>query len=163
MRRSPLRLVAAAALAVTTLLAGCASDGIELNGGIFDALGVSSKGEETAAIPKVPERAGLVLPPDMRRLPPPGSGQAYQQEVASSAAWPVGPEARRVAEDRQKEAEHAAFCQKELQRKKLNNDLSVTEGPLGNCSPSLLTAIGQDPNKAIQKAQQGADGARLPR
>lgn len=156
-------------LAASIVLGGCVgSDGVELSGGVFDALGVSSKGEQTAAIPKVPERPGLVLPPNLRALPTPGTGQAQQQELVTSGIWPVSPEARRSAAEQQKEAEHAAYCQKELQRKKLNNDLSVTEGPLGNCAPSLLTAIGVDPNKSLQQAQQNAqqvpgEAARQPR
>jgi hypothetical protein len=156
-------------LAASFALGGCVgSDGIELSGGVFDALGVSTKGEQTAAIPKVPERPGLVLPPNLRSLPTPGAGQAQQQELVTSGVWPVSPEVRRSAAEQQKEAEHIAFCKKELERKKLNNDLSYTDGPLGNCAPSVLTAIGVDPNKSLQQAQQNAqqapaDPARQPR
>ena len=67
------RLIAGVgALCVAALLSGCGSDGIELNGKLFDAMGVSSKSATAQKIdPIVPERTGLVLPPS-NQLPVPG-------------------------------------------------------------------------------------------
>jgi hypothetical protein len=147
------------------MIGGCGigGDGIELNGGVFDALGVSDKsGGSSNKEPRVAERAGLVLPPTMGRLPTPGASQTEEQASLGGQAWPVSPEQKRLAANQQKEAEHAAWCQKELQRKKINRDLSVTEGPLGPCSPSALTAIGINPNETLRQAQ-GAGPAGQPK
>lgn len=149
-------------LAVALALSGCGGflgDGVSLQGGVFDALGVSDKNQsEAPKEPKVVERAGLVLPPRLQNLPQPGEGETQTAALVSQQAWPVTPESRRAEADRQKVAEHEAFCRRELERKKLNRDLSVTEGPLGNCNPSLLTAIGVDPNKTLQNAQNSSPG-----
>ena len=52
---------------------GCA-DGIDLNGKVFDWMGVSPAAMEASRRePKMAERAPLVLPPDANRLPEPGS------------------------------------------------------------------------------------------
>ncbi len=151
-------------LAATVSVAGCGAlgDGVSLNGGVFDALGLSDKGNSAPREPKVQERAGLVLPPTMGQLPKPGAGQEQEQVLTSQQAWPVSPEQRRVAVEQQKEAEHTAYCYKVLQHKKLNRDLSVTEGPLGPCSPSALNAIGIDPNQTLKQAQ-GAGRSGLPK
>ena len=146
-----------AIVVVPLVLAGCGvlGDGVSLNGGIFDALGVSDKAaDKNVGEPKVPERAGLVAPPRYGQLPPPGSSDQPQ----SDPQWPVGPEQKRVAAAQAKEAEHAAYCAKELQRKKLSRDLSITEGPLGPCDPSALRAIGMDPNKSLTDAQKTQPG-----
>lgn len=165
MRNKTALAVSTKCLVVIGMLAmgGCAGDGISLNGGVFDALGVSDKGDKSdLAEPRVPERAGLILPPRLEQLPQPGASAAEQQTQIAQQAWPVAPEQRRVAALQQKEAEHAAYCEKELQRKKLNRDLSVTEGPLGNCNQSALSAIGINPNSTLKQAQ-GAGPSGLPR
>lgn len=154
-------LVRLAIVTLPLLVGGCGvlGDGVSLNGGLFDALGVSDRSTDgRSGEPKVPERAGLVPPPRYGQLPPPGSGGQAQND----AQWPVSPEQRRVAAAQQKEVEHAAYCQKELERKKLHRDLSITEGPLGPCSPSALKAIGINPSKSLQDAQK-PESANLPK
>jgi hypothetical protein len=132
----------ALALMVAVLaLPGCGGiDGVEFNGGVFNALGLGS-GSGAEKDPVVPQRAGLVLPPQKEVLPQPGSG-ADPAAIAANGAWPQDPEERKrqqVAANRQA---HDQFCQKELQRKKAMGDESPTNGPMGRCDPSILNWFG---------------------
>ncbi|MGF1649528.1 MAG: hypothetical protein ACFCUN_03680 [Hyphomicrobiaceae bacterium] len=129
----------AAALAVAPLLliGGCV-DSIELNGGVFDALGVSTraleanKGEAT-----VEARPGIVMPPDPTRLPPPGSG-IETAALPPGASWPVGPEEAERQRQAAIQAQHDAYCAKALAEERLRGqDTSTAEGPLGSCNPGL--------------------------
>ena len=82
------RVVAiAGALAVN--LAGCSGgdSGVELNGKIFDVIGLSGV-SKTGSEPKLAERAPLVPPPRTDALPAPGSGQADVNHMA----WPKDPD-----------------------------------------------------------------------
>src|SRR5215216_6292643 len=78
--RLPQRIVhlaTAAALAATLAVAGCGGvDGLDLNGKVFDWMGVSpSAMAKSSQEPQVAARTPLVLPPDTGRLPEPGSEQ----------------------------------------------------------------------------------------
>jgi hypothetical protein len=95
---SRIRLVRAALLAggfaVIAGLTGCsgADSGVELNGKLFDAVGLSG-GSKSRSEPKLAERAPLVPPPRVDALPTPGSGQ----ESAGHMAWPNDPDRQRAA------------------------------------------------------------------
>lgn len=129
-------------LAAIVALSGCGGiDGVELNGGIFDALGVSS-GSATTREPKVAERAGLVLPPDPNRLPQPGSEAQTTASITSAQQWPVDPEEKKRQNATLLQKQHDEFCQRELARKKAMGDITTTTGPLGSCDPSVLRALG---------------------
>ena len=55
------------------LLSGCA-DGVELNGKVFDWMGISPAAQEASRRePTLAERAPLGVPPNTGRLPEPGS------------------------------------------------------------------------------------------
>src|SRR5262249_49689166 len=87
------RCAAAAAVGSALLLAGCADAGIDLNGKVFDYLGISPAAQEARRFePQVAERAPLVMPPDSKALPQPGSGQAPPPQLA----WPDHPHQRHV-------------------------------------------------------------------
>ncbi|MEO1793620.1 MAG: hypothetical protein AAFU50_03315 [Pseudomonadota bacterium] len=119
------------------LLGGCSSiDGVELNGGVFDMMGISktalsAKSRER----KMAARPGIVMPPDTKRLPQPGSRIEPQPTAVS---WPVGPEDRERQLQAQKLAEHKAFCDaQERKRKTFDRDAQAAQGPLGSCDPGL--------------------------
>lgn len=69
-----------AALTPVLALAGC-GDGIEYNGRVFDMMGISGGGTKPKDA-RVTDRAPLVLPPDSRRLPAPGSQAASIDQQA---------------------------------------------------------------------------------
>jgi hypothetical protein len=83
----PVRVAAlAAALAATLALGGCG--GVEFQGKIFDAVGLSSVGGSEPDV-RMAERPPLLLPPDPKALPQPGSGVAA---AAAREDWPQNPE-----------------------------------------------------------------------
>jgi hypothetical protein len=136
--RSPAGMAVAAAL----LLTAC-SDSLELSGKMFDVIGISSAVVDAKrAEPKLAERAPLVMPPDVNRLPEPGSGQPPPVAVAAAAqgAWPDDPEARKAREAKERERLHLAYCRGEAQWKKTALDkesVGAPRSPYGPC-PSLL-------------------------
>jgi hypothetical protein len=76
-------------------LPGCGGiDGVEFNGKIFEAVGLTGalgKREE----PKTEVRSPLVLPPPSERLPAPGEQTAAAQPQPD-ASWPVDPDKTKV-------------------------------------------------------------------
>ena len=119
-RSSLTTLVAIATLGIAALsLAAC--EGIEVNGKLVNALGITGtcKGKE----PQVAQRAGIVLPPSTTgSLPVPGSGPVA---AVASAEWPEDPDqkaARLAAEKEQRDAEEK--CQA------MEDDGNNVPGPL---------------------------------
>lgn len=136
-RSAPKGLALAGLLFASTGLAGCAGYDVELNGGVFDMMGISTSALQANSKEKqVDARPGLVMPPDTTRLPPPGSAPA--STPTDMAAWPVGPEDRERAQQAQLKAQHDAFCREaELRRKTQGRDAEPERGPLGSCDPGL--------------------------
>jgi hypothetical protein len=137
------RWLAGGALASSLLLTGCA-DGIELNGAVFDWMGVSPAAQQARKHePKLAERAPLVLPPDPNRLPEPGSEAAPGQ-----VAWPDDPEQRKIREAKERERLHRAYCNGDAQWKEraLNKDANAPRSPFGPC-PSLFGNVTTNINK----------------
>ena len=98
----------------TVAVGGCA-DGLDLNGKVFDMMGVSPAAQAAKRFePKVADRAPLVVPPDVARLPAPGS-EATPDPVQT--AWPDDPEQRKVREAKEKERLHLAYCSGDKQWK----------------------------------------------
>jgi hypothetical protein len=70
-------------------LGGCG--GVEFEGRIFDAMGLSGSGGPEPDV-RMAERPPLLLPPDTKALPPPGNGVAA---AAARQDWPQNPEIAR--------------------------------------------------------------------
>jgi hypothetical protein len=145
-------LGAVVARTATACLAGCSAGDVELNGSVFDTLGVGSKSQTANREVKVPERQGLVVPPNLERLPEPGSESAQQ----ATAALPVDPEQRRVAAASQAEQQHRAYCEKAMQKARINRDLSPVNGPLGRCDASILDSLNVQSPVQINAGQSAA-------
>jgi hypothetical protein len=64
---------------------------VEFEGRIFDAMGLSGSGGPEPDV-RMAERPPLLVPPDTKALPPPGSGVAT---AAARADWPQNPEIAR--------------------------------------------------------------------
>jgi len=125
------------------LLSGC-SDGIELNGKVFDWMGISPAAQEAnRREPKLAERAPLVVPPDAKRLPEPGSEAAPAKIV-----WPDDPEQRKVREAAERERLHLAYCRGDLDWKEraLNKNAGAPRSPYGPC-PSIIGGMTGSLNK----------------
>ncbi len=89
-------------------LSGCAGfDGVELQGGLFDAMGVSGSANRKAKEPKVAQRSGLIIPPSTQALPSPGSGQIASQ---GNQSWPNSPEQAKIAKIAYKKQQLSKYC-----------------------------------------------------
>ncbi|MEQ1648653.1 MAG: hypothetical protein ABL898_08725 [Hyphomicrobiaceae bacterium] len=133
--KRPSFTIVLATLAVAATVSGC-SDGVELNGKIFDALGVSPAAQNAAKRePQLPQRTGLVLPPDQSRLPEPGA-QAPSDDVALAAL--NDPDKRKAAAAAERARLHAAYCAGDITWKERALDRSKSEAaptsPYGPCS-----------------------------
>lgn len=122
----PLKKIAIAAACTGLLsLAGCG--GVQFEGKVFDALGVSGE-QKPQAEAKVPDRAPLILPPK-RELPPPGS----RDRIASPQNWPQDPDElkKQVAV---KEKEKDLKCgEYDFKRKSSAQDFEEILDPLERC------------------------------
>lgn len=131
-------LILSTCLAAT--VGGCGGfDGVELQGGVFDALGMSGSGQKKLADVKVEPRPGLVLPPTADRLPPPETGSLAAAPTAE--AWPVDPEDRRAANRAELEKRHKTHCEREIAMARARGESGVIMGPMGNCQPGLFGAL----------------------
>lgn len=134
----------AASLALA--IAGCGSDDLQLNGGIFDAVGLSDATKVKATEPKVAERAPLVVPPTLDRLPAPGEVPAAPAQIADIK----DPDVVKAKSRSELEAQQAEYCQKNYEDARMRGEeVSAVAGPLGPCRPSILTSI--------KKWNQGSD------
>jgi hypothetical protein len=140
MRRTALVSCMSAAL----LAGGCAGyDGVELQGGVFDALGVSGSSQSRKLSDvKVEPRPGLVLPPSVERLPEPVTG-SIAAAPPPGEAWPVDPEDRKLASNADLERRHKEFCERALQDQRMRGESGVVMGPKGNCQPGLFGSLTQ--------------------
>jgi hypothetical protein len=137
--RTRLRTIAllAAPACLALSVAGCSSDDIQFNGGIFDAVGLSDATKGSGGEPKMADRAPLVVPPKIDRLPAPGEAPPPGSQLATITDPDV--EAQRTQEELEKE--HAEFCEKNYSEHDSTTD--SVEGPLGLCRKSILSSIKQ--------------------
>lgn len=140
------KIALAAGLAGAAMTGGCSGfDGVELNGKIFDAIGMSGDTFGKKTEPKTQARAPLVLPPDQNRLPEPGSAGNTIQTGALQAepSWPRDPDAQRVAEGSAKQKAQDQFCKDggNWRQKAMRDEVGATMGPGGKCQGSIFDVI----------------------
>ncbi len=132
---------AASAVGLATMVSGCGFDGVELNGAVFEVMGLSgpaTKGKE----PEVAARPGIVLPPHMDRLPDPDQAGNTATATAPAEAWPDDPDNRKVADVAALDRQHEAFCREALWKAQAaGQDTPQIKGPRGMCNPSILRSI----------------------
>jgi hypothetical protein len=133
---------------VALAAAGCSAGDVELNGGVFDAVGIGSNSVKKTSDPKLAERAPLVVPPALDRLPAPGSEPAPPAEIAGIK----DPDAAKAKSREELEKQQAEFCAKNYDDARMRGEeADMVAGPLGPCRKSVLTAI-QQWNKAEDEA-----------
>lgn len=127
------------------LAAGCSGDDIAFEGKVFDLVGLNNPTQRSAE-PKLRERAPLVVPPSLERLPEPGqaSGSLSADLAALNDPDKVAKESRADLERQQ-----AEYCKVHYEQAKAlgDQDADHAAGPLGLCRSSALTAL-QNWNKA---------------
>ncbi len=134
------RLAAVICMTATLSLTGCGGvDGVELQGGVFDAMGLSGSDKPKLAETKVEARPGLVLPPSPDRLPAPVTGSIAP--APQGEAWPVDPEDRKQQARADLDNRHRAFCERAIQDARMRGESGVIMGPAGNCQPGLFGSL----------------------
>jgi hypothetical protein len=131
-----LPLIAFAALSVSA----CAPGDVELNGKIFDAVGIGTGSVGQRKAPQLAERAPLVLPPSLERLPQPDASGGNPQ----AAAFPIDPEKRSAMSASALQQQQAAYCKEHYEKQiALGNrtQAETAKGPLGMCAPSALQSL----------------------
>ncbi len=129
-------------LAAGAMMGGCAGfDGVELQGGVFDAVGLTGSSQKKLSEVKVDARPGLVLPPTNDKLPDPVTGSIAT--APQDGSWPVDPEDRRAANRAELEKRHKAFCERAIQEHRVRGETGVVMGPMGNCQPGLFGSLGK--------------------
>lgn len=133
------RVALLAAVPFAVLLAGCSADDVELNGKIFDAVGLNTNKTKSVE-PKLAARAPLVMPPNPERVPEPGLPPEVQTNEVAALQDPD-----KVAKTSRKELERqqAEYCKVNYEQAKArgDNDADQASGPLGPCRGSVLSAI----------------------
>ncbi len=131
----------AAVLGMSAAVSGCGADDIELNGKIFDAMGVSGTQKSKSSEPKLASRNGLVVPPNTGSLPPPGSGR----DVASEAdlAFIDDPDRKEEIDQVELARRQAEYCKVHYELPKARGDTSADDavGPAGPCRATFLSAM----------------------
>jgi hypothetical protein len=139
----------ALAVLAAVLVGGCSMDDVELNGGVFDAVGIGAN-QPKSAEPKLAARTPLVVPPSTASLPQPGvPAQADAIDVTTAIN---DPDRKAVVSQAEKERAQQEYCDKNYRPAVAGGDASADsiEGPLGPCRPSILNAMkkwngGEDP------------------
>lgn len=137
--------------AAVTLLSGCGGfDGVQLNGKVFDMMGLNGSSTPQGD-PKMAVRQPLTLPPS-DNLPPPGSGKVDQPSLAEIQ----DPDKKKVVDQAELERQQAEYCQKHYTEPMQRGDDSADSaaGPLGSCHPSIFTAL----SKWTKKPEYHDDG-----
>lgn len=137
--------VRGAVMAAAAALSACGIDGIDLNGKVFDAVGLNT-GSVRQGDPKLRERAPLVVPPGLEALPVPGAAAPPE---ADAVAGLQDHDAKRNVSKEELERRQREFCDKNYSLNKAIGDETVDmiEGPAGPCRGSIFSAI-----KNINKA-----------
>jgi hypothetical protein len=141
--------------AMVLLLGGCGGfDGVQLNGKVFDAMGLNGS-SGTQGDPKMAVRQPLTLPPTTGALPPPGSGKADQPTLADIQ----DPDKKKGVSQAELEKQQAEYCRKHYDEPKSRGDDSAysASGPLGSCNPSIFSAVQKWTTKPAYKDDVGGD------
>jgi hypothetical protein len=122
-------------------MAGCSGDDIQFNGGVFDMVGLSdsAKAKTSSGDPKLAERAPLVVPPSLDRLPAPGAAPESPQ-----IAGIKDPDEAKMASQEELQRQQDAYCEVNYKQAMQRGDETTAlnaVGPLGMCRPSALNAI----------------------
>lgn len=136
---------------VAAVLAGCSADDVQLNGKVFDAMGVNTSSTNRDA-PELAPRSGLVIPPNLSSLPQPGSGKSGEPALAEIQDY----DAKRTTSRADLEKQHAEYCAKhyDMARAMGNQDAELVEGPLGRCQKSVLSLTGWGEGSQAPEAEK---------
>lgn len=144
-RRGSTLARAAGALGLMLAFGGCSMDDVELNGSLFNAMGMGTKTK--AAEPKLAARTGIVLPPDPNRLPTPGEQQAGADAALAALN---DPDRKYEVDQAELKRQQDAYCDKNYRMAIAHGDRTtadLAEGPLGPCRGSIMGIVSVNGDK----------------
>jgi len=115
-------------------------DDVQFNGGLFDAVGLSDSAKVKSSEPKIAERAPLVVPPTLERLPEPGVAAPNDGKIDTIQDV----DAKKIASKEELERQQAEYCKVNYEMAMGRGDETTAlnaEGPLGPCRPSVLNSV----------------------
>jgi hypothetical protein len=122
-------------------LAGCGMvDDVQMNGKLFDALGVNSTGSVKKEA-KVAERQPLIVPPGLDKLPTPGANGAAAQ--ANAIPGVEDHDVKKIVSQEALQNQQAEYCKVHYEQAKQHgdNNADLAEGPMGPCRGSVFSAV----------------------
>lgn len=130
-----------AAVVAGAFLAGCAADDVEFNGKLFELAGLNNVGKKGSSTELVP-RTGLVVPPDLNKLPDPDKPVVVNHADAALDLINDPDRAKVVSQEELERRQIEACKPYELAKMRGEAEAELIEGPLGPCRKSVLTAVG---------------------
>jgi hypothetical protein len=142
--RKSWRTVGAVMLAALCVSA-CSAGDVEFEGKLFELAGLNNVGKGRST-PKMAERSGLVVPPDLKRLPDPNQAQAQAQGPNNDLLASIhDPDQAKVVDQAELQRRQAEACKNyELAKAQGDLDADLMQGPLGLCRKSVLNMFGAD-------------------
>jgi hypothetical protein len=126
-----------ALLPLVFAVAGCSADDVEFNGKIFDVMGLNNNTK--SAEPKLAERAPIVMPPNLERVPEPGTPPEAMGEVAALN----DPDKAAQTSQAELQRRQAEYCKVNYEQAKARGDdnADLATGPLGPCRTSIVNSM----------------------
>lgn len=132
--------VVTAALLAAVALTACSGTDVELEGKLFEMAGISNLTKKSEA-PKLQERTGIVVPPDLSKLPDPNQPPPVTtgDDVLASIN---DPDRAKIIDKAEMERRQAVACKEyDLAVARGDPDAAMIQGPLGYCRPSALGGV----------------------
>lgn len=143
------RLGIAAAASLALALTGC-GDGVELNGKIFDTLGVSSRTQKAEKEARLDPRSPLVPPPRTDKLPVPG------EENTAHMAWPEDPEIKNKRASLDADKKRQQECANERKFGTASDERQGKDDPNRKCGSVLNLIWGTNSNEPNRPTEQAS-------
>jgi len=140
----PIRTSSAAKIIGTAMMllafGGCSGEDIQLEGKIFDAVGIGSNSNKNQGEPVMAARSPIVLPPSLDRLPQPGAQPGAE---ALEVAAINDPDKKLEVNRAELEKQQAEYCKIHYEQAIAHGDKTadLATGPLGECRSSVLNAM----------------------
>lgn len=130
-----------AAVVAAVCLGGCSAGDVQFEGKLFELAGFNNIGKKGEA-PEISERTGLVVPPDLSKLPDPNQPAAPNPADAALASINDPDRAKVVSEEELQRRQEEACKPYELAKMRGDADADLMEGPMGPCRKSVLSSVG---------------------
>ena len=131
------KVVGAAVLVMA--FGGCSPGDIQLEGKLFDAVGVGTNSKKSSE-PVMAARSPLVLPPNMERLPQPGKQEGGDSPDVAAIN---DPDKKLEVSRADLEKQQAEYCKVNYEQAKQRGDETADDaaGPLGSCRGSVFSLV----------------------